>query len=211
VLREVFNDKHILAAFNPKEMLNYGLAAAKVSPKAWNQFLRWFKESGEDEGEASQLPEANPYIQQFGEYEKQLSTLGKSLEELRQERAQSIADAETSKKQAAFDSEMQRIDGMVKESMAKYDDVPRELLLSEMAKDENASLTVEDIAKKIHVRLEARYNDYVKNKQKTISKAPKSPIKGQSVNIVRRQPKTFEEAGQMVAERYGDGRLKARG
>lgn len=207
-LREYFPAEHILAAFDKREMLNYGLSAAGVPPQMWNQFLEWQKEAGYPQEQTQNLT-ADPYVQQFGALKQEISTLGKTVQQLQAERQHAAMQAQESAQKQAYDNEMNRIGSEVDNALHKYPDVEREDLLVEMARSDG-SLSVEQLAKKVQDRYEARYNSYVERKKQTKLTAPK-PAKGQTVKIEQRAPKTFAEADAMLDRVYGNGSLKQRG
>lgn len=207
-LREYFKDEQILSAFDKREMLNFGLSAAGVPPKVWNQFLEWYREAGYETG-TSEVPTADPYVQQFGALEQKIGSLGKTVEQLIAERKEAEVRSQEAAQQQAYDKEMARIGSEVDNSLHKYPNVDRTELLLEMAKSDG-SVPVEQLAKQVNDRYEARYNKWVDGKKQTKTTAPK-PARGQSVNIVQRSPKTFDEADALIDQVYGTGALKSRG
>ena len=203
-LREFFEDKHILSAFNKQEMLNYGLEAGGVPVQVWNQFLNWYNESGLAP-QQGQAPQADPYIRQFAELNKRIETFGKSLEQINAERVRqqqlAVQAQQSSEKQEAF----RQLDVQVANALTKYPGVDKNDLIVKMAVPANNSKTVEELAKGLHDQHEARFAAYVKSKQQTKQNTTKV-AKGQPVNVVRRAPKTFEEASELVS-----GMLSSRG
>lgn len=208
-LRDYFPAEHILQAFDKREMLNYGLSAAGVPPQMWNQFLEWYKEAGFAPEQATQNLAADPYVQQFGALKQEISTLGKTVQQLQAERQHAEVQSREAAQKQAYDNEMNRIGSEVDQALAKYPDVEKEDLLVEMARSDG-SLSVAELAKKVQGRYEARYNAYVEKKKQTKLTAPK-PLKGQTVKIEQRAPKTFAEADEMLDRVYGTGSLKQRG
>jgi hypothetical protein len=207
-LREHFDDKHILSAFTREEMLNYGLAAAGVPVQAWNQFIEWSKESGYTPENGKTLPNANPYVHQFTSMNQQMNQLGKTVQTLIAER-DSFKEQQTIKeREDAVNAEYKRLDGIVGDALKEFPDVEKNDLLIKMASTDGLK-TPRDLAKEINDGYERRFNAYVEKKTKTRDTAPKT-IKGQSVNIVHRQPKTFAEAEELVDQAYGNGSLKSR-
>lgn len=197
-LRQYFEDKHILSAFSPKEMLNYGLAAAKVSPQVWNQFLEWHKEAGyPSEG----APQANPFLEQFTSLEQRISKQDQMLQQFQQEREERAAMDVQNRQKEAYDKEMNRIDGEMKATLAEFPDVKERRLIVEMAASDGTK-SWKEVAKSIHDEAEVAKNAWIERKQETKLNTSK-PAKGQPVNIVQRQPKTWDEADTLIDQVYG--------
>lgn len=208
-LRQYFKDEHILSAFDKKEMLHYGLSSAGVTPQVWNQFLEWYREAGFQPQQGGQLPSADPYVQQFGALNQRLEQMGKTLEQFQAEKQQRVEMEARAQQESAYNAEMERIGKEVDAALKNHPDVDKEDLLIEMARSDGTR-SVAELAKAVQNRYEARYNAYVEKKKQVKQNAPKPP-KGQSVNIVQRAPKTFEEADALIDQAYGTGSLKPRG
>jgi hypothetical protein len=192
-LRQYFEAKHIISAFTPKEMLNYGLAAAKVSPQVWNQFLEWHKEAGFPQEGA---PKADPYTEQFSAFEQRIAKQDALLQQFQQEREERAAMELQNKQQAVYNAEMERIKGEMKAVLKDYPDVNERRLVVEMAASDNTK-SWKEIAKSIHDEMESAKNAWIDRKRETKQNTPKS-VKGQPVNIMQRQPKTFDEADELI-------------
>lgn len=197
-LRQYFDTKHILSAFTPQEMLNYGLAAAKVSPNVWNQFLEWHKEAGFPQEGA---PQANPHIEQLSAFEQKLARQEQIINQFQQEREQRAAMEIQNKQKEAYDKEVARIEGDMKSALDEFKDVNERRLIVEMAASDGTK-SWKELAKSLHDEKEAAKTEWLNRKQETKQNAPK-PSKGQPVNIVQRQPKNFEEADALIEQVYG--------
>lgn len=190
-LRQYFEDKHILSAFTRKEMLDYGLAAAGVPVPTWNKFCKWLKD---EDIEGPQAPEADPYVQQFGNLNKKLQTLETGLSKFQREQIEA-------KRQEAYDKEMKKMDDNVADALKEYSDVDRKDLLAMMAASDGTK-TVKQLAKDCHDRLEARFNEFLA-KKKANRKNTVKPPKGTSVPLMSKSPKGWDEAEKMLEEVYG--------
>jgi hypothetical protein len=211
-LRQHFEDKQILSAFSPLELLNIGLSSAKVPVEAWNAFKEWYKDAGYN----LNLPTANPHMQEFAQLSNRLEKIGKTVEQFQKERADERERGELTARQKeqedAKNREFSRIDKEVESAISKYKDtefpIEKEDLLVEMVKS-NGTKTVADLAKALHDKYSAKFGKYIKSKTIVKNNSPK-PIKGQPVNIVQRQPKSFDEADALIDQVYGTGSLKQR-
>jgi hypothetical protein len=198
LLRNYFEPKQILAAFTPQEMLNYGLAASKVSPQVWNQFLEWHKEAGfPTEG----APTADPYVEQFTSFEQRLAKQDQVIQQFQQEKAQREAMEVQNRQQEAYNKEVVRIEGDMKQALGQYPDVKGRRLVVEMAASDGTQ-TWAQLAKQIHDERETDKTAWVDRKQLTKQNTTK-PSKGQPVNIMPRQPKTFDEADALIEQVHG--------
>ena len=195
-LRQYFKDEQILQAFTREEMLNYGLAAGGVPVQAWNQFLEWFKESGEAPIEA---PRADPYVHQFG-------TLQRRMESIEQNLTRSQQMAQEQQRKAAYDAEMNRMGEEVDAALKDFPDVNKKDLLVLMGASDGTK-SVKQLAEEWNSRLEARFNEYLGKKQEQRKTTVKSP-KGSHVPIRKKAPESWEEAGKIVSDLYGDGSMR---
>lgn len=200
-LRQFFDDKQILSAFNELELLNIGLSAAKVPVEAWNTFKEWYREAGFNQN----LPTAQPHIQELSQLRKEISGVGKTVQELKAERERlQQAELERTQKEAA-EKAFKAIDDEVNSELAKYQKsefpIEKEDLLVEMVKS-NGTKSVADLAKGLHDRYAQRFSKYIQNKQ-TIKQKTVKPIKGQPVKIETKRPTNWEDAEGMVDRLFG--------
>jgi len=187
----------VLSAFTKQEMMAHGLHAAGISPQVWNTFCEWFKENGDvNQGSASTV---DPNAQQVSEFARRLER----IEEQDKTREQKAIEA---RQQAEYEQTMSTYDKQVDEAIAAFPDVTKRKLLVELASGDGSE-SIMEIAKRMQGELEDKFQKYIAAKKEVKNKAPKSP-KGGSVPIMRKQPKTWEEADAAIAGLYGDGTLK---
>lgn len=192
---EFIPPEKLLSAFTRQEMLSHGLHAGGVSPQAWNQFLEWRKENGEESADKP-TPSADPYAQQFETFARKLE----AIERRDQTREQAIKAQE---QEAAYKNQMAAYESEVNSAIAEFPAVNKRQLLVEMASSDG-SKTIKELAQDLSNSLESRFQEYLKTKtaqKQTTIKAPK----GTSVPIVKKMPKTFDEVEEHVAGLMGFG------
>ncbi len=196
-LRQFFEDAHILKAFTRDEMLNFGLASAGVPVPLWNEFIDWAKETGALK-EGAVAPKADPYASEFHKIHKEVATLKSSLSA--REQAEQAAQ-----EKAAFDREMSRYDKELEAALAEFQGVTKKDVLVLAASQPDTSVkTLRDLAKELHDRTEARFQDYLKTKKQQRTTTVR-PARGASVPIVRTLPKTFEEVDTLLESMHMGG------
>lgn len=189
--REFVPDQVILSWFQPQELLNIGLAGAGVPVQLWNEFLGYMQEQGAGRTENFR---ADPYAQQFSQLQQELKQL------------KSFQQNYTQKQQKdAYEKEMTRIDGEASAVLAKFPDVTKQELLFALAGD-GTGKTIEQIAKELADAKEARFQQYIKQKQDLHKKAVKQPT-GSRVPIMPKAPKSFDEASELIGRALDEGHL----
>lgn len=195
-IRQHLPTEKILSAFSPEELLNVGLAQAKVPPQLWNEFLDWHAENGGQFSDKSQGFKADPYQEKFSKYEQKISTLEAK-----------ILGKEEKESRAAYETQLSNFDKEVDAAVAKYPGLKKKSLLVQIAASDG-NKSPDEIAKEL---ADERARDIEQEKQSWLTRKKEQQTnrvtvpKGSRVPIMPKQPKTFEEADAMVEQAYGYG------
>ena len=199
-LREYFNDANILSSFTWQEMLNHGLHAAGVPPQAWNEFIGWYKENGENVQQ--NVPQHDPNALRMDSMERNQQAFQSKYQQQQEQNAQIAQQQQADlEKQENFKA----VEAKVSSALEKFSEVTKKELLVEMATSDG-SKSIEQMAKVIKDEKDARLDAYIQSKRDAKKKSAK-PIKGGTVPVLRKAPQTFEEADGMLDSAYGNGTL----
>lgn len=193
-LREFLNDEHILAAYQPQELLNIALHNNGVDPKLWSDFLGRARE----EGLIGQNQTHDPYAQHFGKMNQTINQLAKRLESFE---GMTVKE----KQQAQHQAEISSLDSEVKGALSKHKDVDRGDLLVRLQHD-TTNRSVDEIAKEMQAKIDRSHDLYLKRLKQNKTGQIKQPS-GSSVPIMPSRPKTWAEADEALEGMAGAGLL----
>lgn len=189
-LRQHFPAEHLLAAFQPQELLGWVMPRIGVSPQQWTSFLEWQKENGSEMPQSAQA--YNPQNQAVAPLVNRLQHLeGKLTGWEKQSVAQQQAQA------------MNALDSEVKQACEKYSNVDRDKLLLAIQRDD-LNKPVEELAREIADKDNERWEKYVESKTKKNGSAPRHARgSGQGHGFGSKKPQTFDDAHELAEQYFG--------